>query len=688
MKVLINMLPEAGHLNPTFPLARALTERGHDVVYTSLLDLEKSVVDRGFGFKALHADYVPRGRLAEIEQLDTESDREMEWNRIRSCILADYFDGRDLKCAVREIDPDIILADIVSASPMQYIAHSLKIPCLQLSTSFSQRFDELPPLLSPLPPNTPPLELAASRWESSSVRIFGPIPFTSYICRDVDAYCARFAYPRHKISFQSTFAATLNTFPEALLASSVLDFPRHSDSDKPDYLAVPVDVNRQENASETLQNFVNSDAPVVYASLGSQPGRYAHTNQFFRSLLEALRARPNLRAVVSTGTKYFTNQLFANTPDNVLIMKSVPQLWMLRRSAVFVTHGGLGSTREAMALGVPMIVVPQQYDQLGNAARVVHHGIGLKISARYVTGRALTSAIENILHHNAEFKSRLKNMQQASANEEAENRGVKLIEKLANASKKDQAETKSALPTQQLNLIPKDAPCKAWLFIGALSGFTTFNPGTVVTCPKRNEPVGIGTAGFTLYQTLEGALSRAAGPMLVRVEVSDDVAVNGFHVLGRKLRCLWRIDLSDPLFEYASWCASKAMTEDKQREPETVTAFTEYIEEFHKHRRGLMSISEKINFSMGILDRATRILDRGYAASAAAVNLGAHDAAKLSRHDAIVTTLRQICSKPEAPELDANKCEQHYQRIAAEYDKEFSDRITSYLRTLNFTDVQ
>lgn len=669
------MLPEAGHLNPSFPLAKALKARGHEVVYTSLPDLEDSVRHQGFGFRALHADQVPPGRLPEIDQFTTESDRDLAWDQIRDCISEDYFDGRTLKQAVLEIEPDIILADIVSASPMQYIAHALGLPCLQLSTSFSQRFDELPPLLSPCLPNASLIEIAASQWESSSVRIFGPIPFTSYICRAVDSYCARFAYPRNQVNFQSTFAATLNTFPEAILASSVLDFPRNKSS-KPHYLAVPVDVQRKEIASDELDAFVERERPLIYASLGSQPGRYAHADLFFKALIAAMRELPHLKAVVSTGPKYFSNRLFADLPDNILLLKSVPQLWVLRRSGIFITHGGLGSAREALALQVPMIVIPQQYDQLGNAARIVYHGLGERIQANFINGRTLVSAIERIFDNMSAYKQRLSYLSQLAAQEEARDSGVVLIEKIASSAPK-----KSNLQKPQEDAFVKQStPGRAWLFVGTISGFTHLQPGRVIQCKKIHQEVGLTKAGFVAYKSLEAALTRAAGPMLVHVELSNDVCANSFQVMGRKMRCLWRVDLTEELFSYARWCATQALNDEKQNEPETVAAFEELIDSFHERRLGSDSERGLVNFSLSILDKATRILERGYAASAASVNLSPHFAAKLARYEAIIALLRKQCNSTDQ---SVSECEQKYHELANHFDKEFRSRISSSLLPFN-----
>jgi UDP:flavonoid glycosyltransferase YjiC (YdhE family) len=71
-----------------------------------------------------------------------------------------------------------------------------------------------------------------------------------------------------------------------------------------------------------------------------------------------------------------------------------PQLELLARASVMITNGGLGTIKECLWLGVPMVVAPCDYDQPSNAARVVFHGLGTRVRVRTVTCDELTRAIE------------------------------------------------------------------------------------------------------------------------------------------------------------------------------------------------------------------------------------------------------------------------------------------------------
>jgi len=62
-------------------------------------------------------------------------------------------------------------------------------------------------------------------------------------------------------------------------------------------------------------------------------------------------------------------------PDNFLVENFVPQLEVLKRADVFITHGGMNSLNEALYFGVPVIVVPQQVEQAFNMRRLKKLGV-------------------------------------------------------------------------------------------------------------------------------------------------------------------------------------------------------------------------------------------------------------------------------------------------------------------------
>ena len=61
---------------------------------------------------------------------------------------------------------------------------------------------------------------------------------------------------------------------------------------------------------------------------------------------------------------------------------SAPFSQLLPRCAALVHHGGVGTTAQALAAGIPQLVMPMAHDQYDNGARVARLGAGATIARR------------------------------------------------------------------------------------------------------------------------------------------------------------------------------------------------------------------------------------------------------------------------------------------------------------------
>jgi MGT family glycosyltransferase len=111
-------------------------------------------------------------------------------------------------------------------------------------------------------------------------------------------------------------------------------------------------------------------------------------------VVEAFRQRPEYDLILHTGDLLSAKDL-EPLPENVMVRGWVPQLAVLAKSRLMITHGGLGSIKECVQFRVPMVVFPVEFDQPGNAARVVFHRLGLRGDMR----RATPEAIRELLDH-------------------------------------------------------------------------------------------------------------------------------------------------------------------------------------------------------------------------------------------------------------------------------------------------
>lgn len=70
----------------------------------------------------------------------------------------------------------------------------------------------------------------------------------------------------------------------------------------------------------------------------------------------------------------------ADKKGNIHFFYRAPQLLLLEHANVFLTHGGLSSTKEAISCCVPLLVYPldKTWDQPGNALKIEYHKLGLR----------------------------------------------------------------------------------------------------------------------------------------------------------------------------------------------------------------------------------------------------------------------------------------------------------------------
>jgi len=120
---------------------------------------------------------------------------------------------------------------------------------------------------------------------------------------------------------------------------------------------------------------IDSGKPLVYCCFGTQLRSYPAVRGVLASVVEAFKHLPSYQLVVTTGN-LTPGKCFNEVPANVMMVRSVPQLEILNRASLMITHGGLGSIKEAVLAGVPMLVIPFHVDQPKNGSRVQHHGLG------------------------------------------------------------------------------------------------------------------------------------------------------------------------------------------------------------------------------------------------------------------------------------------------------------------------
>jgi UDP:flavonoid glycosyltransferase YjiC (YdhE family) len=164
--------------------------------------------------------------------------------------------------------------------------------------------------------------------------------------------------------------------PALVLAPRELDPAADTLPDRFAWLGPCVDAARREVAMPAaFADLLARGGPLVYCAFGSQGHRMRGREATIRAVLGAARRLPAWRFAVATGDAVDRTRL-GPVPTNARVVAEAPQLAMLARAHAMITHAGLNSVKECIAAGVPMLALPLDHDQPGNAARIARLGLG------------------------------------------------------------------------------------------------------------------------------------------------------------------------------------------------------------------------------------------------------------------------------------------------------------------------
>jgi MGT family glycosyltransferase len=133
--------------------------------------------------------------------------------------------------------------------------------------------------------------------------------------------------------------------------------------------------------------------PLIYGSLGTLVNGLGDV---YKHILKAVEALEGVQVVLSIG-KNISPENLGRIPSNAIVVRSAPQIELLKRAVLCITHAGLNTVLESLAQGVPMVAIPIGYDQPGTAARIAYHGVGEFIELEELTTQRLRGLIEKVL---------------------------------------------------------------------------------------------------------------------------------------------------------------------------------------------------------------------------------------------------------------------------------------------------
>jgi MGT family glycosyltransferase len=427
-------VPVTGHLNPMTALARKLQSRGNEVVFIGLPDVEPIVraanlnfvpfCEKEYPLGSVAKGYAPLAKLHGLAVVE-HSAREIHPGRCKSAL-------EHLPEKIAETGIEGLIIDtahhFVELVPMR-----LGMPYVHIwNILHIDRSGSSPACLFPWPYETTPEALARN---VEGLKKFGglyaPILAVAKSYAEKNGLQIDWNDPTATVSKLAVITQTPKEF----------DFPISNWPPQFHYAGPFHDDEGREQVPFQWEKLTGK--PLIYASLGTLVNGLDHV---YKIILEAVGKLPEIQVVLSVGKNVKPEDL-GSVPSNTILVRSAPQIELLKRATLCLTHAGLNTTLEALGQGVPMVAIPIGYDQPGVAARIAYHGVGEFVEVGDLTAERLSDLIQRV-QANPSYRDRARYFQRVIARTHGLDLAADVIER---AFKKNQIVDSARQPAAPLH---------------------------------------------------------------------------------------------------------------------------------------------------------------------------------------------------------------------------------------------
>jgi MGT family glycosyltransferase len=413
MKIAFLGVRVPGHLNPMTALARKLKARGHDVAFISVLDTEPFVTAAGLPFIPHCEEDLPRGSLRQMtDQLSQMQGQEALQFAIRSVANGLNSAFRNLPRTLLDARVDALVLDQVDYGLGLVPAH-LGLPYAHVSNALHFDFSGTTPFCTfNWQHETTPEALARNQAGLKGfMQAYDPVP------AEARAYAEKIGLV---VDWSDPFA-TISNLAWLTQTPKEFDFKSSHWPSQFHYTGPFHDGLGRIESNFPWERLTGE--PLIYASMGTlQNG----LESVFSAIAEAVGTRPGMQLVLSIGPSLDPAKIDA-LPANCIVVNNAPQVALLKRAALCITHAGLNTALESLTQGVPMVAIPVTIDQPGVAARIAYTRTGVYVPVQELTAARLSACIDEVLS-NPEYRQNAGKMKEAIAQTNGLERAADLLE--------------------------------------------------------------------------------------------------------------------------------------------------------------------------------------------------------------------------------------------------------------------
>ncbi|MBD1841311.1 glycosyltransferase [Coleofasciculus sp. FACHB-501] len=372
--------PFSGHLNPLAALGRELQQRGHRVTFLQIPDLEASVRSEGLNFYPIGQGIYRPGFLAEsFAQLAQLSRLESLRYSVTLCQQVSEMFCQDAPDATQAAGIEALLVDQLEPAG-ELVAEFLNIPFITVCCAQAIRRQA----------DVPPFFMGWSYQNTWWARLRN---LAAYYLLDRNSEPIQKALNEYraawKLPLKQGFSLSCSRLAQISQQPAAFDFPC---ANLPEnfYYTGPF-----RNASPRTIPFPYerlTGQPLIYASLGTVQS----TKQEIFSCIAEACVGLDVQLVLSYGGG-MNVEAVERMPGSPLVVEYAPQMELISKARLTITHGGLNTVLDSLSHGVPLVAIPITYEQPGTGARIQWTGTGEVVPSDGLSISKLRGAIQRVL---------------------------------------------------------------------------------------------------------------------------------------------------------------------------------------------------------------------------------------------------------------------------------------------------
>jgi zeaxanthin glucosyltransferase len=405
-----------GHLNPMTTLGYELKRRGHRVTLFGVLDAQTKTLAAGLEFWAIGEEEFPAGastehfkQLGELSGLAAFRYTITWFQKITTIIL------QEAPSAIKTAGVELLLIDQTSFGGGT-VADFLELPFISVCCALMLNQETGVPPINTSWPYHPAgwAQLRNQLGHKLAELVAKPILGT------VAEYRREWKLPPHLHPDDA-----YSQLAQLCQQPAEFEFPRRHLSKCFHFNGPYYNSASREPTAFPFEKLTGQ--PLIYASMGTLQNRL---DWVFKNIAEACVGL-DVQLVIALGGGSCPESL-PDLPGAPLVVGYAPQLELLQKATLTITHAGMNTAVESLSNGVPMVAIPIANDQPGVAARIAWTGAGEVMPLSKLSGSKLQAAVKRLLTEDS-YKKNAVRLQTAIRHAGGASRAADIVEKVAQA---------------------------------------------------------------------------------------------------------------------------------------------------------------------------------------------------------------------------------------------------------------